>query len=819
MKSAHWKHYVTEDAFPLGPSLSTDQVTTLHTGATLDSSTRPVLEASAEDFPLPPAVSAPTVLTSPVAEPGTPQPITPYPLSYPVYQRHGRWGNSLSFSGTTLTPPSKEIYWPITAASALATAAITAPVRAIGGLRHLAPAMKRLPLVSMMGGVIYTALSDWFLSEPDSGQSIMESVLGVVGHPTATTIRSDLSRQARKRLFAALKPHVADFDTKVIPPVTESTCINTELLGLWMRASRDPDDLPVEWLRHGAPAGIVHDIESRGIFPQYTEEEDTATVDAELLRTDPDHCNYSGVEDDQEVADELDRLHEQQFVRKFDSLESVSKYLKGPPVLSKLGVIRKTRGGITKNRLVVDSKRSRVSSATRKFERTLLPRALDVVHDGLDLMATHDGPISQGAECADGDTALEFLIADFKDAFYILPNRRDERRFFVIVFRGVYYVFMKTTQGSRGAPLTWARLVAVITRMTQAVTGIGKSRISTYVDDPIIAVLAPKRERDRLFSMILLIWSALDFPLSLKKAVRSFSVTWTSAIFTPYPGGIQVQVKEAIVEDAMDMTAKLLLGNTISKKKLRSYTGKLTHISSIVQAIRPFLTDLYGAIYATSGHAPRGCIWRRQIVHVLTWMTAFFKDKGKRIVRRYDLAPFMKTGIQVTVDLDASPWGLGGYLSENGVITSWFASSLSVEELAALDIKSGDCAAQQTVEALAVLVALRAWHPRWAMLQPTIRVRSDSVSALTIALKLKTKGRGPSIVAREMALDMAEACYYPHVAEHVPGVDNTVADMLSRKYMPGGNYTVPECLLGVEQLLLPMRDRSDYRSLPATALV
>ena len=97
MKSAHWKHYVTEDAFPLGPSLSPDHVTTVHTGATLDSSTRPVLEASAEDVPLPPAVSAPTVLTSPVAEPGTPQPITPYPLSYPVYQRHGRWATVFHF--------------------------------------------------------------------------------------------------------------------------------------------------------------------------------------------------------------------------------------------------------------------------------------------------------------------------------------------------------------------------------------------------------------------------------------------------------------------------------------------------------------------------------------------------------------------------------------------------------------------------------------------------------------------------------------------------------------------------------------------------
>jgi len=94
---------------------------------------------------------------------------------------------------------------------------------------------------------------------------------------------------------------------------------------------------------------------------------------------------------------------------------------------------------------------------------------------------------------------------------------------------------VKTTQGSRGAPLTWARLAALVTSMTQAMIGIKQARISTYVDDPIIAVLAPKRERDRIFSMVLLLWSALDLPLSLRKAVRGYSVTWTSGILTPYP--------------------------------------------------------------------------------------------------------------------------------------------------------------------------------------------------------------------------------------------------------------------------------------------
>jgi len=227
-----------------------------------------------------------------------------------------------------------------------------------------------------------------------------------------------------------------------------------------------------------------------------------------------------------------------------------------------------------------------------------------------------------------------------------------------------------------------------------------------------------------------------------------------------------VEVKEAIVKDTQELTTAMLTQNTTSRKKLRSYVGKLMHIASVVQQLRPFLTDIYAALYSKASNAPRGHIWTKQMLPVLVWVNALLSNGVGKLVRRYDLAPYMGTGRQVTMDLDASPWGIGGYLTENGSIVSWFSSALSVSEQAALGISLGDCAAQQTVEALAALVALRSWSSRWIGLQPTIRVRSDSISALTIVLKLKTRGKGPGIVARDMALDIAEGCYQPLIAEH-----------------------------------------------------
>ena len=116
------------------------------------------------------------------------------------------------------------------------------------------------------------------------------------------------------------------------------------------------------------------------------------------------------------VAEELERLCSQGFVRYFDTVEEARAFLGEDPVLSKIGVMEKISNGVAKYRLVIDSKRSEVSASTRRFERTLLPRVLDVVYDGLDVLALHE------QDFPGVPAELEFLIADFKDAFSSSPT-------------------------------------------------------------------------------------------------------------------------------------------------------------------------------------------------------------------------------------------------------------------------------------------------------------------------------------------------------------------------------------------------------------
>ena len=93
-----------------------------------------------------------------------------------------------------------------------------------------------------------------------------------------------------------------------------------------------------------------------------------------------------------------------------------------------------------------------------------------------------------------------------------------------------------------------------------------------------------------------------------------------------------------------------------------------------------------------------------------------------------------------------------------------------------------------------------------------LKIMGDSVTAMVLRLKLKARGTGPALIAREIALDMADSLYQPNVIGHLPGVANTIADYLSR---PEKRRTLPEprALAGAIRRSVPHRPRSWWRTL------
>ena len=106
----------------------------------------------------------------------------------------------------------------------------------------------------------------------------------------------------------------------------------------------------------------------------------------------------------------------------------------------------------------------------------LLPRLLDVVYLTMQLLTI----------AAAGGVGVEYMVLDFKEAFWQLPLSPEERRFFcaMLTMDGIrkYLVYLRTVQGSRGAPLTWARTAALLLRLTVSLFPLDRIRALCFVD-------------------------------------------------------------------------------------------------------------------------------------------------------------------------------------------------------------------------------------------------------------------------------------------------------------------------------------------------
>jgi hypothetical protein len=70
------------------------------------------------------------------------------------------------------------------------------------------------------------------------------------------------------------------------------------------------------------------------------------------------------------------------------------------------------------------------------------------------------------------------------------------------------------------------------------------------------------------------------------------------------------------------------------------------------------------------------------------------------------------------------------------------------------------------------------------------------------------------LIARELALDVADAIYRPQVFVHIPGIANVLADALSREYGPRRKGTeVPAALSKAVRRFVPVRTDQFYRTL------
>lgn len=660
--------------------------------------------------------------------------------------------------------------------------------------------------------------------ELDASPTVEKTVFNNIGRPLEDIeLPTDWLDELREKVASVLirnrKSGMDDScDVGTISGDSCQTCIRGHFLEYWATATEDAAAFTAKWLYQGAPAGLECPFELDGICQQV--DEDAQDYEDDWFVTDVDAFkNYSGVEDNLDAAEAIATYRDKGYLLEFDTYREAAQHLGANPTLSKLGCIVKEKVNVEtgkvskKTRIILDCKQSQVSRVAQRTHKSALPRATDAVRSALYLL----GDVRRGE-------SLQFYIADIADAFWLVPLRPEERRYFAAQYGRKTYVFTRTAQGSRGAPLTFSVIMALASRLVQSVVSGPRSRthlpeafLQVYVDDPLAIMVGSESRLRRLACMISVVWALLGFPVAYHKAVLAPDVVWIGVRLVVSQKQVMVEVPEAKITEIKELVDSALEENVYSVKKLRTLIGKCMAIASVIQVWRPFVQELYSAMNAP-GNAPQGCVWTKQVAHTLTWIRAFLSTEAPCIRRIYDIDQHQGRGSVLQITWDASPYGMGAFLKEDGVIKEFFAIPISADDEEMFDVKGGGCEGQQIWECLAGLIAMRVWAHRWKRRRVHLHLRGDNMAALVLFSMLKTHSRSLAIIAREFALDLGSAIYQPDVVQHLPGISNILADQLSRRFEPGKKFTLHPSLMNARAIVPPQRTKSWYRSLAVPPL-
>lgn len=568
-----------------------------------------------------------------------------------------------------------------------------------------------------------------------------------------------------------------------------------KLIFALLHAAHDPDrDILPKWLDEGFPLGVEQTIPWSAVFPKTDEVSAaikiSATIGKHVEDWDGSATNYSSFyEAGDKAQNELDRLVELGRADKFGSWEEVVGALGEGCKLTPLACIVKESHGKEKVRLIVDMRRSGINGCMQLYERIVLPRVSDVAKS-----------VQEMAEVTPSSHDVEFCVADFSDAFYTMTLHPDERKN-VIVKDGLgsFYGIKVASFGLASAPLLWGRLASAAMRLSQAAAYHSEARAQCYVDDPILAVMAPtQQERTKAFLRFLLCWTALGFAVAWKKVARGAKLDWIGVQLAMHKDEndwkqlLVVSLSEAKTTKLHEVLSSLMEKSVFPISQLQYAVGVLGWLSSIIPIARPWLSMLWAALSQALTRVPvkvstrvrKGLVFRKQIQHATHCLLALLKarQQGCQLVKKYVIrGPSLPW---VVIESDACPTGIGAAMYWGGQVRWFFSYNFTDGDLAVIGGGAERSPAYQSeFELLAILMCIKVFPP-FLKEKCQLFFRADNVAALQAALEFKAHSPIMALLAGEVALELEHLDLPELQGRHLAGLLNDTADKLSRGQIP-----------------------------------
>ena len=317
---------------------------------------------------------------------------------------------------------------------------------------------------------------------------------------------------------------------------------------------------------------------------------------------------------------------------------------------------------------------------------------------------------------------------------------------------------------------------------------------------------------------------------------------------------ISIAIPKKFCDDLATQASTLLASQTVNAIELRRFTGRCSWAGGIVPCIASVLQPCWAALAeaglgssraprasgqlmstkatassathsasSSSSARPRGGASGRavlsagtvmvptaRVAHSLEWIREFARGRSGAVSRTYT-GEQLKRPVSVVITTDASPWGYGGFVMFKTKCVGHFYQAITAEDIKRFGIVVGEAKYQALVENLALLIAVRLWACFWSGQRLAIGLRSDSMAALMAWKKERSRVPAINAITREVSLDLADGLYTVDALEHIPGVLNQWADILSRQFAPGNSAKIPAELLATKRFHPDLRVSTWWR--------
>jgi hypothetical protein len=347
---------------------------------------------------------------------------------------------------------------------------------------------------------------------------------------------------------------------------------------------------------------------------------------------------------------------------------------------------------------------------------------------------------------------------DLADAFHHVSLHADHQRFFRFLWKGKMYQWQVMPFGYKDAPRTFTKLMMVLAKIARA-KGLN---IVVYQDD--ILIMAPtekemERARDTFLSLLIEFGLTLNLPKSVLTPTQLIEFLGTlidsrNMTFSLPPDKVEKTL--ALVEKTLTRAIK---GKPIELKPLQRLIGTLQSATDCVLPTRLHLNTLIEALREAEANEKRKVIPSLLAQKDLEW----WRDN----LRLSNGKPILTRPPDVTLDTDASEKGWGAvHFSPTGArkeCQGFFTSEMTSNNRELLAIHNS--------------VVSLAHSENWRGI--SVRVRTDNQTSMAYINRMG--GREPHL--SRVAEKIHTFCLERKIlltAEYLPGLENSIADSLSR---------------------------------------